>query len=607
MNITELEQYRLSDAVRFHDRLNPSLWTDGEKLQPQVRESLLRIARDFQEFLGVEDLDLEDITISGSNAAYSYTPTSDIDLHLVVKMPDDEIYQELFDAKKYQYNDQHDIKIRDQEVELYVQAHDEPHISQGIYSVLNDQWVRVPSRRRARVDDSCVKAKFQDLTKRIDTVIKVPNPRVLKKLWDKIKAMRKTGLAKHGEFGCENLVFKLLRNSGALTKLQHARNEIHDQELGLAEKKQPKVRYGFSQVLDRPTPSVAELAKKHGVPESHIRAQLKKGVAIELEHTTDPGVAQEIARDHLSEFPDYYDRLAKAERVSEDDGASSTWDGVSPDTQEFLNEDPDTKLLKDFITHTAKYLGIENMPHIHLHRDPTWSESNHSFGRYDPESHDLHVSLPNRHILDIMRTTAHELTHCRQHEIGEPPDDAGETGSPWENQAHATAGIIMRDFADNNPGYFGQKNIHESRQLMPRTQRAIVSACMALGISGCASLGDSLRTTRDVSDLVQKIQRSGAPGMQEELAQELKNYIRARGGDANAQNQSILFRKEREIRESSGYVPTNAERNDPRFEMALSQDVRPGEIGRQANKLDLDTDAQGHPNLVYRSKNPRGS
>ena len=37
------------------------------------------------------------------------------------------------------------------------------------------------------------------------------------------------------------------------------------------------------------------------------------GVAVELEHTTDPKIARKIALDHLVEFADYYDRLAKIE------------------------------------------------------------------------------------------------------------------------------------------------------------------------------------------------------------------------------------------------------------------------------------------------------
>jgi hypothetical protein len=134
MNINELDSYNLADAVKFHRRLNPKIWGRDEHLLPEVREKLLAIAADFQEFLGVEDLNVQDITISGSNAAYSYTKNSDIDLHLVVTMPDNPVYQELFTAKKYQYNDEHNIKIGGADVELYVQPADQAHHSQGIYS-----------------------------------------------------------------------------------------------------------------------------------------------------------------------------------------------------------------------------------------------------------------------------------------------------------------------------------------------------------------------------------------------------------------------------------------------------------------------------------------
>jgi len=36
---------------------------------------------------------------------------------------------------------------------------------------------------------------------------------------------------------------------------------------------------------------------------------LKKGIAIEMEHTNDEAVAREIAMDHLEEDPAYYDKL----------------------------------------------------------------------------------------------------------------------------------------------------------------------------------------------------------------------------------------------------------------------------------------------------------
>ncbi len=145
MDIYELDSYRLSDAVKFHTELNPALW-DGDRMRPEVREALIKIADDFREFLGISDLAVEDITVSGSNAAYTYTPHSDIDLHLLVdfsKLNPDQVYQELFNAKKYQYNDQHDIKIRGYDVELYVQDAGKPVRSLGISS----SRLRIPQGR----------------------------------------------------------------------------------------------------------------------------------------------------------------------------------------------------------------------------------------------------------------------------------------------------------------------------------------------------------------------------------------------------------------------------------------------------------------------------
>ena len=197
MNILELDSFNLADAVKFHDRLNPRLWDSGEHLRTDVREKLLEIARDFQEFLGVPDLDVKDITVSGSNAAYNYTNNSDIDLHLVVDLPqadNNEVYRELFDAKKFQYNAIHNIKIGGYDVELYVQNPNEEHHSQGIYSLLRNAWISVPRRRKAEIDDISTKSKYEDLAARIDDTVSSGNHNSMATLMKKIKNMRQTGL-----------------------------------------------------------------------------------------------------------------------------------------------------------------------------------------------------------------------------------------------------------------------------------------------------------------------------------------------------------------------------------------------------------------------------
>ena len=453
MNINELDSYNLADAVKFHRRLNPRLWGRDEHLLPEVREKLLAIAADFQEFLGVDDLDVQDITISGSNAAYSYTKNSDIDLHLVVEMPDDPVYQELFTAKKYQYNDEHNIKIGGADVELYVQPSDQTHHSQGIYSIKNNKWISVPQRKRAQVDDACVRDKTADLDARIHAAVKSKNIDAMSALWDKIKAMRKSGLEQHGEFGCENIAFKMLRNSGCIKLLKDAITAAQDHELSLREAPRQKFRYGFSEG-----------------------------------HQGQP---------------------------------YSSEDGVAASTCMYLNEDDDTETrVRDFIQHVTSELGIDPLPEIVLHTDPAWSTHNHSFGRYDPDTHTLNVSMPNRHILDVLRTVAHELVHCSQNQQhGQLPDDAGETGSRWENDANARAGIIMRNWANLHPEDFEQAPLEEGASgYIPKNKKEAAKPQYAMALSVDVHPG---QTGTEANKLALKTGRNGEPGLLQPDAQNL--------------------------------------------------------------------------------------
>ncbi len=59
-----------------------------------------------------------------------------------------------------------------------------------------------------------------------------------------------------------------------------------------------------------------DIAKKHNISVDTIVKDLKKGMKVEMEHTTDVNVAKEIAFDHLYEDPNYYDKLAKMEAES---------------------------------------------------------------------------------------------------------------------------------------------------------------------------------------------------------------------------------------------------------------------------------------------------
>jgi hypothetical protein len=75
-------------------------------------------------------------------------------------------------------------------------------------------------------------------------------------------------------------------------------------------------------VLDVPTLSPMELANLHKLPVKQIIEQLRKGIAVEQEHTSDEKVATEIALDHIKEDPGYYDKLATVEESKINEGVS---------------------------------------------------------------------------------------------------------------------------------------------------------------------------------------------------------------------------------------------------------------------------------------------
>jgi len=224
----------LGQHVKFHNDLNPLLFKN-QLLKSDIKQALIEIANHFKEFIGV-DLDIQDITISGSNAAYTYTQWSDIDLHLVVTVDDDRM-RELLDAKKNVYNTQHDIKVKGIDVELYAQDSNQEHHSQGIYSVLNDKWLSVPKKERPTIDSEDVANKYKNYRDRIRRVLKTTETAVAKDAWDTIKKIRKASLEKYGEFGEENLIYKLLRNQGWIEKLHDHINDLVDMDLSVEDLK----------------------------------------------------------------------------------------------------------------------------------------------------------------------------------------------------------------------------------------------------------------------------------------------------------------------------------------------------------------------------------
>jgi len=219
--------------------LNPKIWESDDKIDPDVRKVLLKIADDFMDFLDVAWVKPTDITMTGSLANYNWSAYSDIDLHILFDFKEinenEELVRDFMDSKKKIWNDTHNVKIYGFEVELYGQDINQEHHSSGVFSLENNEWVTKPNHSEPDLNRKKIKDKASDIMSKIDDIIDLfqqgEYQKVLdeyEKLWDKVKKMRKAGLEGEGEFSYENMVYKVLRRTEYIDKLNEIKVKSYD-------------------------------------------------------------------------------------------------------------------------------------------------------------------------------------------------------------------------------------------------------------------------------------------------------------------------------------------------------------------------------------------
>ena len=99
--------------------------------------------------------------------------------------------------------------------------------------------------------------------------------------------------------------------------------------------KDPVHMMGENKLLDKPTPTIQDIAKKFNKSTEYILDQLRVGIRVEREHTDQFEVAMEIALDHLNERPDYYEMLKSAEKkkITKNEAIKAVLEGVSYSSQ----------------------------------------------------------------------------------------------------------------------------------------------------------------------------------------------------------------------------------------------------------------------------------
>lgn len=107
------------------------------------------------------------------------------------------------------------------------------------------------------------------------------------------------------------------------------------------------------------------------------------------------------------------------------------------------------ELADKFIDYCVKFLKIKNKPKVHFVKDPKFAERIGAFGAITADDK-IEIDTLDRHPMDILRTTAHELVHFKQHEMNTRKPGSGHAGSPVENEANEKAGVILRNFGSEH-------------------------------------------------------------------------------------------------------------------------------------------------------------
>lgn len=102
----------------------------------------------------------------------------------------------------------------------------------------------------------------------------------------------------------------------------------------------------------------------------------------------------------------------------------------------------------------CKKLKIQKIPTIELSMDTDEAQGNHHTGGHVPGSGKIWVYAKNRNLVDVLRTTIHELVHVKQHEEGRIGNNSSYPGSPIEIEADAIAGKLIKVYGARNPHIF---------------------------------------------------------------------------------------------------------------------------------------------------------
>ena len=127
-----------------------------------------------------------------------------------------------------------------------------------------------------------------------------------------------------------------------------------------------------------------------------------------------------------------------------------------------LNYSPEhLRLAGEFVIFCGEHLNIEGDYQVFIvsEREPHGISTT---AVYEVGNNCCRVYAKNRHLADVLRSIAHEMTHMMQDEIGLLKGHIQDAGGFHEDQANARAGELIKRFAKKEESH---KGIYESKRI----------------------------------------------------------------------------------------------------------------------------------------------
>jgi hypothetical protein len=118
---------------------------------------------------------------------------------------------------------------------VYVQDFNEKNASTGVYSLTGNRWINEAEPKKIVLDKNLIRQKYESWKVRIHDAIRSRDLTKTKQMMKDLVNVRNVGLKSEGEFSTENLVFKILRQSGLIGQIKSSIQGMENKALSVTD------------------------------------------------------------------------------------------------------------------------------------------------------------------------------------------------------------------------------------------------------------------------------------------------------------------------------------------------------------------------------------